>query len=145
MQGLQAAELAGPFVALLRLAALGQAPHQGEQQRERVLADGPRVQARAGGDDDVLAEARGEDPLDPGGEGLDQPEPAQVLRGGFQVAAGGAPDHERGRVVMGGGDLLAGVDDDGLPALGQRRVQRHGVRKQDLHAPQGTERRAVLR
>src|SRR5690606_18270574 len=59
----------------------------------------------------------------------------EVLRGGGEVAAGGSPDHEHRGVVVLGRDLGAGVDDRGLPPLGQGRGKRHGVREEDLHAP----------
>ena len=121
VQGLQAAELVAPLVALLGGGRLEQAPHEGEQQCERVLAHRRGVQARTGRDHHLGGEAGGEDPLDPGGEGLHQAQLPQLLGGGGEVGAGGAPDHERGGVVVLGGDRGAGVDDDGLPALGQLR------------------------
>ena len=134
-QRLQPAQLRGPLVALLRLPALRQAPHQAQQQRERVLADGQRVQAGTGRDHHLRSEARGEDAVHPGGQRLDASQAEEVLGRGGEVAARGAPHHQHLGVVVLGGDLLAGVDDDRLPSLGELGVQVNGVGQQDLHDP----------
>ena len=68
VERLQTAQLRGPFVALLGLAALRQPPQQAQQQREGVLADRERVQPGPGGDHHVRFETGGKDPVDPSRE-----------------------------------------------------------------------------
>ena len=134
VQRLQAAQLRGPLVALLRLPALRQPSHQAQQQGQGVLAHRPRVQPGARGDHHVLGEPGGEDAVDPGRQRLHQLQGLQGLGGRDQVAPGSAPHHQHRGVMVLGGDLGAGVDRHRLPPPGQHGIERNGVWQQDLHA-----------